>query len=103
MALTGCDRRPERLQVPRHQPEQARSFSPGHLNLTGPEGFYVGTWASTVDWQLAGINNNPYVEVDIYGGKHTDLWGVDWNIEPYYYSYPDANYRRRRHRPTISS
>ena len=44
-----------------------------------------------MDWQLGGQNNNPSVEVDIYGGKHTDLWGVDWNLEPYYYSYPTAN------------
>jgi uncharacterized protein (TIGR02001 family) len=62
----------------------------GTLNLTGPEGFYVGAWASTVDW-TPGNNNNPYAEVDIYGGKHTDLWGTDWNIEPYYYSYPFAD------------
>jgi uncharacterized protein (TIGR02001 family) len=63
----------------------------GTLNLSGPEGFYVGTWASTVDWKLGGLNSNPSVEVDIYGGKHTDLWGVDWNFEPYYYAYPSAN------------
>jgi uncharacterized protein (TIGR02001 family) len=63
----------------------------GTLNLTGPEGFYVGTWASTVDWKAFGLNNNPSVELDIYGGKHTDLWGVDWNFEPYYYAYPGAN------------
>ena len=72
--------------------QNKRDPSPqGTLNVTGPDGFYVGTWASTIDWQLAGINNNPGVEWDIYGGKHTDLWGVDWNIEPYYYAYPDAN------------
>jgi uncharacterized protein (TIGR02001 family) len=72
--------------------QNTRDPSPqGTLNLTGPDGFYVGTWASTVDWQLGGQNNNPSVEVDIYGGKHTDLWGVDWNIEPYYYAYPSTN------------
>jgi uncharacterized protein (TIGR02001 family) len=72
--------------------QNKRNPSPqGTLNLTGPDGFYVGAWASTVDWQAFGINNNPSVEVDIYGGKHTDLWGVDWNIEPYYYAYPGAN------------
>jgi uncharacterized protein (TIGR02001 family) len=72
--------------------QNKRNPSPqGTLNLTGPDGFYVGTWASTVDWQAFGMNNNPSVEVDIYGGKHTDLWGVDWNIEPYYYAYPSAN------------
>ncbi len=61
----------------------------GSLNLTGPYGFYVGTWASTVDFDPSG-STNPNFELDIYGGKHTDLWGVDWNIEPYYYSYPSA-------------
>ncbi len=64
----------------------------GTLNLTGPEGFYVGTWASTIDFDPSN-SGNPYVEVDIYGGKHTDLGGgVDWNIEPYYYSYPGEKY-----------
>jgi uncharacterized protein (TIGR02001 family) len=63
----------------------------GALNITGPDGFYVSSWASTVDWKLGGANNNPGVEWDIYGGKHTDLWGTDLNIEAYYYAYPDAN------------
>ncbi|HWM61278.1 MAG TPA: TorF family putative porin [Rhizomicrobium sp.] len=72
--------------------QNKRDPSPqGSLGLTGPDGFYVGVWTSTVDWNLAGQNSNPSVEVDIYGGKHTDLWGVDWNIEPYYYAYPSAN------------
>jgi uncharacterized protein (TIGR02001 family) len=63
----------------------------GTLNLSGPEGFYIGTWASTVDFDPTN-SGNPYVELDIYGGKHTDLWGVDWNLEPYYYSYPGEKY-----------
>ena len=72
--------------------QNKRDPSPqGSLTLTGPDGFYASVWTSTVDWQLAGQNNNPSVEVDIYGGKHTDLWGVDWNFEPYYYAYPSAN------------
>jgi uncharacterized protein (TIGR02001 family) len=69
-----------------------RSPSPqGTLNLTGPDGFYVGTWASTVDFDPT-RSSNPYLELDLYGGKHTDLWGVDWNIEPYYYAYPSEVY-----------
>ena len=69
-----------------------RDFAPqGSLNVTGPEGFYVGTWASQVDFDPTS-NNNPHFELDIYGGKHTDLWGVDWNFEPYYYSYPSEEY-----------
>lgn len=62
----------------------------GSLNLTGPDGFYVGTWLSQIDFDPT-AGSNPYLEMDIYGGKHTDLWGVDWNIEPYYYSYPAAS------------
>ena len=69
-----------------------RDFAPqGSLNLTGPDGWYVGTWASTVDFDPTN-SSNPHVEVDIYGGKHTDLWGfADWNIQPYYYAYPSAD------------
>jgi len=63
----------------------------GSLTLSGPEGFYVSTWASTVDFDPS-KSGNPYVEVDIYGGKHTDLWGVDWNFMPYYYAYPAEKY-----------
>jgi len=63
----------------------------GSLTLSGPEGFYISTWASTIDFD-PGNSGNPYVEVDIYGGKHTDLWGVDWNFMPYYYSYPAEKY-----------
>src|SRR6202035_2285574 len=40
--------------------QNKRNPSPqGSLGLTGPDGFYVGTWTSTVDWALGGQNNNP--------------------------------------------
>jgi len=48
------------------------------LNVTGPEGFYIGTWASKINWDDF---NTPSLEVDVYGGKHTDLWGTDLNTE----------------------
>ena len=68
--------------------QNERNFAPqGSLNVTGPEGFYVGAWASQVDF-TPGNGSAPQVELDIYGGKHTDLWGIDWNFEPYYYAYP---------------
>jgi uncharacterized protein (TIGR02001 family) len=68
-----------------------RSVAPqGTLNVTGPEGFYIGAWASKVDFDPTN-SGNPHMELDIYGGKHTDLWGVDWNFEPYYYAYPAAD------------
>jgi uncharacterized protein (TIGR02001 family) len=68
----------------------------GTLNLTGPDGFYVGTWLSKINWQLNGpagtpLNDNPSIEWDIYGGKHFDLDGTDLNVEAYEYAYPDAS------------
>jgi uncharacterized protein (TIGR02001 family) len=63
----------------------------GSLNLTGPDGFYVGTWVSQINWQLNGKNENPSIEWDIFGGKHFDLGGTDLNVEAYEYAYPDAN------------
>jgi len=69
-----------------------RNFAPqGSLSLLGPDGWYVSGWASQVDFDPTS-GNNPQVELDIYGGKHTDLWGVDWNFMPYYYSYPPEKY-----------
>jgi uncharacterized protein (TIGR02001 family) len=63
----------------------------GALNLTGPDGFYVGTWVSQINWQV-GENNNPRIEWDIYGGKHFDLGdGTDFNVEAYEYAYPEYN------------
>ena len=67
-----------------------RQFAPqGSINWSGPYGFYAGTWLSKTDWTTG---NNPSFEMDLYGGKHTDLDGTDLNIEAYYYSYPDAQF-----------
>jgi len=63
----------------------------GSLNLSGPDGFYVGTWVSQINWQLGGVNDNPSIEWDIFGGKHFDLGGTDLNVEAYEYAYPDAS------------
>jgi uncharacterized protein (TIGR02001 family) len=69
--------------------QNAKEVSPeGALTLSGPDGFYVSTWAAKVNWG----GNNPSYEADFFAGKHTDLDGTDLNIEAYYYSYPDANF-----------
>ena len=61
----------------------------GSLNLSGPDGFYIGTWVSQINWQLAGKNENPSVEWDIFAGKHFDLGdSTDFNVEAYEYAYP---------------
>jgi uncharacterized protein (TIGR02001 family) len=73
---------------------QRDAAAQGTLNISGPDGFYVGTWASKINWSgtsgLLPSAGSPSVELDLYGGKHTDLWGTDLNVEAYEYSYPDA-------------
>ncbi len=66
------------------------------LNWTGPEGLYAGTWLAKVNFQSpvgdgTSISDHTSLETDVYGGKHTDLWGTDLNIEAYLYTYPDHN------------
>src|ERR1700748_3365500 len=57
--------------------QNSREFAPqGTINLTAPDGFYAGTWASKVNWG----GNNPSYETDFYGGKHFDLDGTDLNV-----------------------
>jgi uncharacterized protein (TIGR02001 family) len=70
-----------------------RDFAPqGSINWSIPDGFYLGTWVSKVDWTgAAPFGATPSLEVDIYGGKHFDLDGTDLNVEAYYYSYPEFN------------
>jgi uncharacterized protein (TIGR02001 family) len=70
-----------------------RDFAPqASINWSIPDGFYVGTWVSKVDWTgAAPFGATPSLEVDIYGGKHFDLGGTDLNVEAYYYAYPEFN------------
>ncbi len=59
----------------------------GSLTVTGPDGWYGGTWASQLDFDdHAGTS----IEWDIWIGKHFDLGdGFDLDVRPYYYAYPD--------------
>lgn len=68
-----------------------REFAPqATLNLTGPEGFYIGVWGSKTNWNL-NVAGSPSYETDIYFGKNTDLFGLaNWNAQVYFYGYPDA-------------
>jgi uncharacterized protein (TIGR02001 family) len=73
-------------------------FAPqGSVNWSGPMGFYVGSWASKINFrekELGLLPDSTKAEWDIYGGKHFDLGdGTDLNVEAYYYAYPDHNDR----------
>lgn len=60
----------------------------GGLDAVWTNGFYVGTWASGVDFNDEPEDTN--LEVDLYAGYRFDLGGVAADIGALYYAYPDA-------------
>lgn len=60
----------------------------GGLDLTTSNGFYLGTWASGVDFNNGADDTN--LEVDLYGGFRFDLAGLAADVGAIYYAYPDS-------------
>jgi uncharacterized protein (TIGR02001 family) len=69
------------------QSDQGAAFSAG-VDLEGSNGFYVGGWASTVDF---GAGSDVGYEVDLYGGYAFSAAGLDFDLGGIYYAYPDDN------------
>ena len=60
----------------------------GGLDLSHESGFYVGTWASTIDDATVGFGD---VELDLYGGWSGDMSdGLAADVGVIAYLYPDA-------------
>ena len=62
----------------------------GTLNATSTSGFYVGTWASTIDDDVS-LPGYGDAEVDLYGGYSKTLFnGLGFDVGLLYYLYPDG-------------
>ncbi len=59
----------------------------GGLDWSHDSGFYLGTWASNIDW---GVGNG--AEVDFYGGFGNSIGDFGYDVGVIYYYYPDSNY-----------
>ncbi|MEZ5937321.1 MAG: TorF family putative porin [Hyphomonadaceae bacterium] len=60
----------------------------GGLDVDFGNGFSLGTWASSVDFQDEPDDTN--VEVDFYGAYGWSAGGADFSVGAIYYTYPDA-------------
>jgi uncharacterized protein (TIGR02001 family) len=60
----------------------------GGLDADFGNGFYLGTWASGVDFNDGAEDTN--LEVDLYGGYAFEAGGVGIDLGAIYYAYPDA-------------
>ena len=55
----------------------------GGIDYSGPSGFYLGTWASNVDF-----NDDTNAEVDLYGGFAGEAGDFGYDVGYIYYGYP---------------
>ena len=60
----------------------------GGLDWADSSGWYVGTWASNIDF---GPGDDASVEVDIYAGYTWDANDVSYDVGLLYYAYPGAD------------
>jgi uncharacterized protein (TIGR02001 family) len=59
----------------------------GGIDYAAPNGFYIGTWASTIKW-IKDAGGDSQVEVDLYGGYKTEVakgLTLDVGLLQYYY------------------
>ncbi len=60
----------------------------GGVDYAAPNGFYVGSWASTIKW-IKDAGGSGDVEVDLYGGYKTEVAsGLTLDVGGLYYLYP---------------
>ena len=59
----------------------------GGLDYAHDSGFYVGTWASNVDF-----DDDATAEVDLYGGYSNEVSGIGYDVGVIHYMYPGEEY-----------
>ncbi|MDE1467082.1 TorF family putative porin [Aurantiacibacter sp. D1-12] len=59
----------------------------GGVDLSLPAGFYVGTWASSIDEDTVGYG---HTELDIYGGWSGEFGAISTDVGVIMYIYPNA-------------
>jgi len=62
----------------------------GGIDWSHDSGFYLGTWASNIDWNLPSGSNG--VELDLYGGYAGEASGFGYDLGLIHYHYPDSAY-----------
>lgn len=63
------------------------------VDVSKPIAFYLGTWASNVDFNEPGGVDGASIEIDLYGGLRGAIGetGLTWDVGFIYYAYPGAD------------
>lgn len=59
----------------------------GGVDFTDKSGFYLGAWASTIDFDPLDAD----LEVDVYGGYKWKAAGIEWDAGFIHYAYPGSD------------
>lgn len=75
----------------RGQSQNSRDFAfQGSFDYTTESGFYVGAWASNIDFSDTG-DTSSYMELDLYAGYSFALGeGTEAGVKATYYHYPES-------------
>jgi uncharacterized protein (TIGR02001 family) len=60
----------------------------GGFDYAHPSGFYVGTWASSVDW--VGTKDDNSMEIDLYAGYGGSMGDIGYDVGAITYYYPGS-------------
>ena len=61
----------------------------GGIDFAHISGFYLGTWASNIQWIKDSVGNNSDAEIDIYGGYKGSVSDIAYDLGVLGYLYPD--------------
>jgi uncharacterized protein (TIGR02001 family) len=77
----------------RGQSQNSRDFAfQGSFDYTTDSGFFVGAWASNIDFSDTG-DTSSYMELDLYAGYSLALAeGTEASVKATYYHYPESPY-----------
>lgn len=60
----------------------------GGIDFAHKSGFYLGTWASNIQWIRDSVGNNSNAEIDIYGGYKGSVSDIAYDLGVLGYLYP---------------
>lgn len=60
----------------------------GGFDYAHASGFYIGTWASNVDWVSLGYKEDSSMEIDLYGGYKGSVGDFGYDVGAITYYYP---------------
>jgi len=63
----------------------------GGFDYAHDSGLYIGTWASNIDSSAFSEEDDPQIELDVYGGYGGEMGAISYDVGLIQYRYPGAD------------